>query len=110
MNETFQSQHGLDPCAFPISVPTYSGHYHRPHTVPGSSIHYVGSPYQVTWGEAGQRKELLVLDAHWAVVERVPLDVGPRHFRVGDEEPSQLRWASWVTLRARWVTLRALAG
>ena len=85
MNETFQSQHGVQPDAFPEAVPTYSGHYHRPHTVPGTAIHYVGSPYQVSWGEAGQHKELLVLDHHWAVVERIPLDLGPRHFRVGDQ-------------------------
>lgn len=94
VNETFQSQHGVEPDAFPDAVPTYSGHYHRPHTVPGTAIHYVGSPYQVSWGEAGQRKELLVLDDDWAVAERIPLDLGPRHFRVGDEGATRTEGAA----------------
>jgi hypothetical protein len=47
VNETFQSANGLDPSAFPATMPTYTGHYHRPHVVEGTNIHYVGSPYQV---------------------------------------------------------------
>lgn len=44
-------------------IPTYTGHYHKPHTVPGTRITYVGSPYQVSRAEAGQSKSLVVLDA-----------------------------------------------
>ena len=47
VNETFQSAHGLAPDSFPTDLPTYTGHYHRPHVVEGTNIHYVGSPYQV---------------------------------------------------------------
>lgn len=59
----------------------YSGHLHRPHTIPNTFITYVGSPYQVTAAEAGQQKSLLVLDAHdrWSVAETLPIDIGPRH-------------------------------
>ena len=46
MNETFQAREGLPPSLFPASVPTYMGHYHKPHTVRDTSIRYVGSPYQ----------------------------------------------------------------
>ena len=45
------------------TIPTYTGHYHKPHTVPGTRITYVGSPYQVSRAERGQQKALLVLDA-----------------------------------------------
>jgi ABC-type dipeptide/oligopeptide/nickel transport system ATPase component len=64
------------------------GHYHKPHTVPGTNITYVGSPYQVSRSEAGQVKKLLVLDRSqgWGVVEEIPLDIGPRHFIVDREE------------------------
>ena len=31
--------------------------------------------------EAGQQKQLLILDAHFREVGAVDLDVGPRHFR-----------------------------
>jgi hypothetical protein len=46
MNESFQAKDGLPPDAFPELIPTYTGHYHKPHTVDGTSIRYVGSPYQ----------------------------------------------------------------
>ena len=76
---------GLDPAVFPAApIPTYSGHYHRPHAVPHHAhIVYCGSPYQVTLAEERQQKRLLVLDtASWRVQQQVPLDVGTRHFRV----------------------------
>ena len=86
MNETFQARDGIDPGVFgvaesfgeketsasrdgdaatrlPKTIPTYTGHYHKPHTVPGTRITYVGSPYQVSRAEAGQQKALVVLDA-----------------------------------------------
>ncbi|KAK4535423.1 hypothetical protein CDCA_CDCA05G1448 [Cyanidium caldarium] len=76
---------GLDPAVFPAApIPTYSGHYHRPHAVPHHAhIVYCGSPYQVTLAEERQQKRLLVLDtASWRVQQQVPLDVGTRYFRV----------------------------
>ena len=82
MNESFQARDGISPSVFAIesdagksdksdksdtnrtgSIPTYTGHYHKPHTVPGTRITYVGSPYQVSRAEQGQRKALVVLDA-----------------------------------------------
>lgn len=71
---------GLAPADFPNAVPVYSGHLHRPHLV-GDRIRYVGSPYEVSAAEAGQEKSLVVVDRlrGWEVVERIPIDVGPRH-------------------------------
>lgn len=46
MNENFQAREGLPPSLFPASVPTYMGHYHKPHTVRNTNIRYIGSPYQ----------------------------------------------------------------
>jgi hypothetical protein len=46
LNDAFQARDGLPPTLFPPGVPTYTGHYHAPHTVPGTRIRYVGSPYQ----------------------------------------------------------------
>ena len=46
MNETFQAQDGIHPSCFPSNVPVYTGHYHKPHTVQGTAITYLGSPYQ----------------------------------------------------------------
>ncbi|PSC67536.1 ABC transporter (ISS) [Micractinium conductrix] len=82
MNEAYQAHDGLPPSLFPPDIPTYTGHYHKPHTVPGSRITYIGSPYQVSRAEAGQQKRLLLLDrsAGWEVAEELNLDVGPRYF------------------------------
>ena len=46
MNESFQAKEGLPPDLFPEGVPTYTGHYHKPHTVADTNIRYIGSPYQ----------------------------------------------------------------
>ena len=46
VNETFQAREGFPPDLFPEEVPVYMGHYHKPHRVQGSSIEYIGSPYQ----------------------------------------------------------------
>ena len=46
MNETFQAREGFPPELFPEQVPVYMGHYHKPHRVKGTSIEYIGSPYQ----------------------------------------------------------------
>ena len=46
INETFQARDGMPPELFPPGIPIYTGHYHKPHTVQGTEIHYVGSPYQ----------------------------------------------------------------
>jgi DNA repair exonuclease SbcCD ATPase subunit len=81
----YEGHSGLEPKLFPNApVPTYSGHFHRPHSVPGyAQIRYVGSPYQVSRAEEGQQKQLLILrSSDWQVEELVPLDIGPRFFSV----------------------------
>ena len=39
-------------------------------------------------GEAGQQKHLLVLDSNWQELERIPLDLGPRHFALTSASPA----------------------
>ena len=90
MNETFQARDGLDPELFG-GANTYTGHYHKPHVVPNTNITYVGSPYEVSRSEAGQVKELLVLNSQTWVEgsnARVGLDIGPKHFVVEGLEAS----------------------
>lgn len=82
MNDAIQAKDGLPQGIFPRGIPSYTGHYHKPHTVPGTDIRYVGSPYQVSRSEAGQQKHFLVLDENWQVVEEIPIDIGPKHYNV----------------------------
>lgn len=94
----------LAPADFPSTAPVYSGHLHRPHMV-GERIRYVGSPYEVSAAEAGQQKSLVVIDRlrGWQVVERIPIDVGPRHrvLRVGEQLKSvgELRRGDRITVQ-----------
>uniref|UniRef100_A0A061SMF6 Calcineurin-like phosphoesterase domain-containing protein n=1 Tax=Tetraselmis sp. GSL018 TaxID=582737 RepID=A0A061SMF6_9CHLO len=89
VNESFQAREGVRPELFPGGVPTYTGHYHRRHTVAGTNIHYVGSPFQVSRSEAGQVKALSVLDADWRHVDAIRLDLGPRFFVASAADPPQ---------------------
>lgn len=90
MNESFQSFFGLPSGIFPGDIPTYSGHYHLQHQVPGAPhILYVGSPYQLSMSEAGQDKSLVLLDTHWRDTGRVPLDLGPRHFPLDEADSTR---------------------
>lgn len=52
------------------------GHVHLPQTI-GSRIHYVGSPFQQNWGEAGQAKRVAIVDTEALTVEWVPLEGFP---------------------------------
>jgi hypothetical protein len=99
---------GLTADDFPPHLPVYTGHYHKPHTVPGKiprvhPVQYVGSPYQTSMAEAGEEKQLLVLDTDtWLVSEKISLadrSLGKRHFRVTSFDVMMEKMKEW-NLRA----------
>lgn len=59
--------------------PLILGHYHRHQAGPGYI--YCGSPYQQSFGEAGNTTGALQID-EGGRVQHVPLDLGPRYFIV----------------------------
>lgn len=64
MNDGVSSHAGIPRSAFPSNVSTFSGHFHKPHTVGDGFIRYVGSPYQVrviTIALAGVNEQLFVV-------------------------------------------------
>lgn len=79
LNATRVSTEGLAPSMFPDDVPVYTGHYHTPQV--HNNICYLGSPYQLSLSEAEDKKSLLVLDAHWHVCDKIPLDVGRKQYK-----------------------------
>jgi hypothetical protein len=54
------------------------GHYHRPQH--GAGWIYVGSPYQTSFGEAGDANRVLILRG--LAPESLPIDVAPKHYVV----------------------------
>jgi exonuclease SbcD len=75
------SAYGVPATVFPSSAHYVAlGHLHRPQEIPGPCpIRYCGSPLQLDFGEAGQRKVALVVEASPGVparVTEVPLTSG----------------------------------
>ncbi len=79
MNNTKLSTKG---CGHEIfKSPTYSGHYHS--RSKKGNVTYIGSPYQVHLGEAGDQKSLLVVDCTDGTIdEEIPIDIGRKHYKV----------------------------
>lgn len=55
------------------------GHYHR-HGLVTKGISYIGSPYQVSYGEAGQAKGVCRWDGR--ALEFIPWEIGPKHHKI----------------------------
>ena len=69
------------------------GHIHAPQQVPGApvSAHYAGSLLALDFGEAGERKRVVIVDAEpgrLATIESVPLTMGRRLERITGDWPS----------------------
>lgn len=66
------------------------GHIHAPQAVPGAPVpaHYAGSLLALDFGEAGEQKRVVIVDAEpgqLATVQSVPLTTGRRLVRVTDD-------------------------
>jgi len=73
----------VSPARFPSSAHYVAlGHLHRPQEVSAPALcHYAGSPLQLDFGEAGQAKRVVIVDARPgrpAHIESVPLTSGRR--------------------------------
>lgn len=58
---------------------TYLGHYHSSQILNGK-VEYIGSPLQLSFGEAFQDKHLIILDCETGDKEYVLNDFSPRHY------------------------------
>lgn len=58
------------------------GHIHKPQTI--GNLHYIGSPFQQHWGEAGENKRVVILDINddGLSIQSVPLEGFPRYRQV----------------------------
>lgn len=64
------------------------GHIHKPQTLGTGNLHYIGSPFQQHWGEAGENKRVAILDItdNDIRLEWVPLEGFPRYRQVNFQE------------------------
>lgn len=67
----------------------FAGDFHkRQRFGPDGRVHYIGSPCQLTFGEAGEEKAISILDTETRVIETVPTN-SPRFFKCSS--PKQYR-------------------
>ena len=74
------------------------GHIHQPQSL-SDRIYYVGSPFQQDWGEAGQKKRVLIVDTERLKVTSVPLEHYPEYrvidlpeFKKAAQQPGEHRY------------------
>lgn len=65
------------------------GHVHRGQAM-ADNVHYVGSPFQQNWGEAGQEKRVGIFDLQSLQVEWISLDGYPTHHEVSLAEMKKI--------------------
>ncbi len=96
MNDAYQAHDGVLPSLFPPGLPVYTGHYHKPHTVEGTSIRYLGSPYQ--GAPPGERTLVLWQGSLWSL---------ERYGTEGHCVEQQDRWTCFKTCRGCQSSLTA---
>jgi len=65
----------------------FSGHYHKPQIrlYDNKPFRYLGSPYQLNWGESGEDKFVYILDTQTFKVEKIHNDKSPRFEYINDD-------------------------
>ncbi len=94
-------EYSISAAAFPVAAHYVAlGHLHRPQRIAGPCpVHYSGSPLQLDFGEAGEDKSILIVDAspgRPARVTAVPLRAG-RRLRVLHGTLGELRAVAGTT-------------
>jgi len=65
------------------------GHVHKPQAI-HKNVHYIGSPFQQDWGEAGEEKRVGIVDVFNGTVEWVPIEGFPLYRHVTVDQFEQL--------------------
>jgi DNA repair exonuclease SbcCD nuclease subunit len=65
----------------------FSGHYHKPQIrlYDKKPFRYLGSPYQLNWGESGEDKFAYILDVQSLKVEKIHNDKSPRFEYINED-------------------------
>jgi DNA repair exonuclease SbcCD nuclease subunit len=76
----------ISPDVFKPWNKTFLGHYHYGQRVGSDAVEYVGSPYQLTFGEANQTKRVVIYDLDKQEAKYVVNDKSPKFHIVNDED------------------------
>lgn len=75
----------ISPSIFNEYKRTFLGHYHAEQKV-NKSVEYVGSPLELSFGEAFQKKHIIIFDCDKNKSEYVENDFSPRHLIIDSSE------------------------
>lgn len=89
-------EEGTDPALFTKFEHVYSGHFHCKQT--DKNISYLGTPYQITFGDVNERKGFHVFDTDTRVMEFIPNTNKMFHvlrYNDKDEDPMKIDFADY---------------
>jgi DNA repair exonuclease SbcCD nuclease subunit len=87
----------------------FLGHYHAAQKL-DARVEYVGSPLQLSFGEAGQQKHLVIYDTLEDDVEYVVNDFSPRHLIIGEDDIDKVKLeGNFVRLEVDDITSRHMS-
>ncbi len=75
----------VDSNAFSDWPMTILGHYHGAQNLP-NNVEYIGSPYQLTYGEAFQQKHVILLDLETMEKEYIVNNFSPKHLIITPQD------------------------
>jgi len=77
----------IDPERFTDWKQTFLGHYHAPQVLTADgSVEYVGSPLELSYGEAYQDKHIIVFDMDTFKKEYIDNDFSPKHLMITPDQ------------------------
>ena len=88
---------------------TFLGHYHAAQKL-NDRVEYIGSPLQLSFGEADQEKHLVVYDTLEDSLEYVVNDFSPRHLILSEDDLDEARLeGNFIRLEVEDITGRHMA-
>lgn len=69
---------------------SFFGHYHKAQKL-GKNVEYIGSPLELSFGESGEEKHLIVFDTNTSKKEYVVNNFSPKHIYVYQDEINDIK-------------------
>jgi len=81
----YQERNGLLQEIFPVR--TFAGHFHLRDTK--GNVTYVGSPYEITWNDAGNQKGVYIVNLRNMEEKFIPNEISPKHIKIYTSQAEQ---------------------
>jgi len=86
MQRGYPADHGVAEGTFKNYKRIFSGHFHIRNTSADGRISYLGCPYQLTWGDYGDKKGIHIYDVDTNETTFIPNEDSPRFIKLSIED------------------------